>query len=409
MIKSSTLSCQFANPGKQESLDHFIDEYQRVVSSFIDLLWYLEKVPQLLPFEITSQIKDSWLSARAIQAAGKQASGIVRGTRKKQEQRAWKIQDLHDKGYHRQARKLEAIHQKRQVSKPLITTIQPELDSRFVSMDFENSTTFDGWINISSLGEKIKIQIPVKFHKHFNRLNREGILKKGIRISKKMITLMFEIEKPEKKLEGSILGIDIGYLNVLSCSNGFQSQKNKDEHDLQTISRRLSRKIKGSKAFARAQTHRKNFIHQTINQLNLDGIQEVRLENIKNLRKGRRSSRLLSHWIYPEIVEALESRCLDQGVLVKKVSPTYTSQRCSGCGWTRKSNRKGKQFRCGSCGLTLDSDLNASKNIVFDLRPIGKSERLQNKNRKGFYWTSVGQEQHIVPDVQKVHSLNEIL
>ena len=49
----------------------------------------------------------------------------------------------------------------------------------------------------------------------------------------------------------------------------------------------------------------------------------------------------------------------------------------------------------------MDADLNASLNISFDLVPITKQERLQQKNRTGFYWIGVGQE-HIVPDVQKI-------
>jgi transposase len=68
------------------------------------------------------------------------------------------------------------------------------------------------------------------------------------------------------------------------------------------------------------------------------------------------------------------------------VCPTYTSQRCSSCGWVRKSNR--------------DADLNAAKNIALNLRPIGTKERLSHKNRKGFYLCEVVQEP-IVPVAQK--------
>ena len=56
--------------------------------------------------------------------------------------------------------------------------------------------------------------------------------------------------------------------------------------------------------------------------------------------------------IIKDIFDKLESIALDAGVQIKKINPTYTSQRCSSCGWTRKSNRKGKQFKCGQCGFT---------------------------------------------------------
>lgn len=404
MIKSSKVTLKFSNPGKLTSLGTFIDEYRRVTSCIIDMIWGLEKVPKFISKEITDPIT-TWLSARAIQCAGKQASGIVRGTRKKYEQRAWKISDLHDRGYHKQARKLERIQEKQTISKPIISTIQPELDSRFIEINLSNLTTFDGWIVISSIGDKLKISIPFKRHKHFNKLYRSGILKKGIRLSKEMATFMFEVDKSELKEDGEVLGIDVGISSLLSCSDGVQSTKNQHGHDLNTISKMFLRKKKGSKAFKKAQLHRTNFINQAVNQLNLDVVKEIRLENIKHLRKGKKTSKFLSHWVYSELFEKLESYCLEQGVLVRRISPTYTSQRCSDCGWTRKSNRKGKLFKCGSCGYHGDSDLNAARNIQLDLRPIGKAERLQQNNRIGFFWVVEGQEKHIVPDVRKVQNL----
>lgn len=83
IIRSTKVSNKFSNKGKLEQLHLCIDEYRNIVAQFVDLLWEQEKIPTLLPKEITSQIK-TWLSARMLQCAGKQASGIVRGTRTKQ-------------------------------------------------------------------------------------------------------------------------------------------------------------------------------------------------------------------------------------------------------------------------------------------------------------------------------------
>ena len=196
-----------------------------------------------------------------------------------------------------------------------------------------------------------------------------------------------------------VLGIDIGKCNVISCSNGFITKANKHGHDLNSILNRLSRKKKGSKGFQKEVEHRTNYVNWSINQLSLENVGEVRLENIKHLRKGRRSSRMLSHWNYTAIFGKLKSICEEQGVLVRQINPTYTSQRCSNCGWTQKSNRKGKIFKCRQCGFVHDADLNAAKNITLDLTPIGAKERQRNANRTGFYW-HVGEEP-IVSRVQK--------
>jgi predicted RNA-binding Zn-ribbon protein involved in translation (DUF1610 family) len=101
-----------------------------------------------------------------------------------------------------------------------------------------------------------------------------------------------------------------------------------------------------------------------------------------------------------DIFSKLEQKCSEQGVLVTKVSPTYTSKRCSNCGWTRRGSRKGKEFKCSQCGFTLDADLNASLNIAADLKPIGYKKRHQYDSRTGFYWNMVGEEP-VVPLVTK--------
>lgn len=399
MIRSTKTSTKFSNQSKLQNLDLFLKEYKLIVEKFIDLIWNQEKIPSLLPKEITNKI-DSWLSARMIQCAAKQASGIVRGTKQKQKQRKHVIDKLNKEGKFKKARKLQKIYDKTKVSKPKIKNINPELDSRFIKINLEKTTSFDGWVTISSIGNKLKIKIPFKKTIHFNKMLSKGNLKQGIRISQKNITFMFEIEDKEPKEKGEILGIDIGQKNTITCSNGFMSKKDKHGHDLNTITDKLSRKKKGSKAFSRCQQHRKNYINWSINQLNLKGVKQINREKIKDLRRFKKSSRRLMHWTYTDIFDKLDRYCEDQGVLVNTITPTYTSQRCSKCGWTQKTNRKGKAFKCKSCGFSLDADLNASLNISFPLLEISKRERLLQKNKEGFYWLVEGQES-IVPVVQK--------
>ena len=391
MIRSTNVSLKFSHQGKIFTLDDFIDEYKNLVSFFVDKLWSMEKIPKLIPIEITSK-PESWLSARMRQCAAKQASGIVRGTKTKAAKREWQINHFIETGMLKKARKLQKIHDEKSVSKPDISRVCPELDSRFIEVDVDNETSFDCWITITSVGNKVKLQLPFKRTKHFNEMFLDGIMKNGLRLSKKYATIMFDIEDPEPKKEGGILGIDIGLKNTISCSNGFSSKQNNHGHDLNSITKVMSKRKKGSSSFKKSVSHRKNYINWSINQLNLKDIKQVNIENIKYLRKGRRTNRFMSHWTYTDIFGKLESLCQEQGVLVNKVNPTYTSQRCSACGWVRKSNRKGKRFKCEKCSLIMDSDLNASLNLALNLMPIGKKERLSQKNRKGFYWFEISHE-----------------
>ena len=116
-------------------------------------------------------------------------------------------------------------------------------------------------------------------------------------------------------------------------------------------------------------------------------------------RKGGswNKGRYLSHWTYTEIFEKLKSKSEELGVQVQEMNPTYTSHRCSVCGWVRKDNRKGQIFKCTSCGHSQDADLNASLNLSLNLPSIKKEVRLKQLNRTGFYW-NVSCQQNIVAD-----------
>lgn len=403
MIKSSKLSLKFSNTEKLSQLQDFYDEYQRVALLFIDLIWDETKLPALLPKEITDKVAgQTWLSARAIQACGKQASGIVRGTKKKTEKRLFIYNQMVKSGEFKKARKLKAIITKNPIAKPVPEHVNPQLDSRFIKIDLDNKTSFDGWLTIGSIGNKMKIELPFKRTAHLNNLMVDGwkINQSGVRINQNNFSLTLEREDVTPKPEGKTLGIDIGIKSVYSASNGQQSSVDKHGWNLGLIQEKMNRRKKGSAGYLKVQQHRKNHINWVFNGLDLSGVSKVRLERIKNLRKGRRTSSFLNRWTYTEIFDKLKDKCNLSGVQIDYISPTYTSQRCSNCGWTRKRNRSGIQFKCDICGYAANADLNASINISLDLPAISREKRLRHENRKGFYWNVLGKES-IVPFVQK--------
>ena len=412
-IRSSKTSSKFANEGKLITINSVIDEYKRVMSNFVDILWGMEKIPSLLPKEITDQV-DTFLSARAIQCCGKQASGVVRGTRQKQKQRLFVIQRLIKENNLKAARRLQKKYDSVKTTKPNINSVEMELDSRFVEVDFDTETSFSGYITISSLGNRSnmigKIEIPFRSTRHLEKLRNKGKMTNGIRLSKKNITFMFELE-PEENTGAGEIGIDKGLKKMLSCDmDGVQFQTGKDVygHDLYSINDKVCRRKKGSKGFRRAQAHRTNYINHEINGLPWKQFGKLYREQIKYMRYKQRTSRQLSHWVYREIDDKSDLNAEQFGVQIVEVNPTYTSQRCSRCGWTRKTNRKGELFRCGVCGFETNADLNAATNIRLNLHPIGKKERQLQKNRDGFYWNVIGEEP-IVPHVQETDDLISVI
>lgn len=402
IIRSSKISTKFSNNCKVDNITLFNKEYKNALKQFIDIFWDMDKIPKLIDKGTSSQI-NTWLSARMVQCAGKQASGIVRGTKQKNKQRLHVYKKLLKEGDTKNAEKLKKVIDKNPIGKPILDHVNPELDSRFIKIDTENETSFDGWITIASIGNKEKIKIPFKSHKHLNEMIQKGKMKSGIRLNKNYICLMFEVEKKENKKK-EVLGIDIGQRKVISASNGFQSEKNNHGHDLETIISALSRREKGSKGFRKAQAHRTNYINWTINRLNLEDFKELKLENIEDLRKGKNVSRNFSHWTYAEIYCKLEQRCEELDVQVIYNSPVYTSKRCSECGWTHKNNRRKELFKCVKCGNVMDADLNASINIkdiseVFE--EICYNQRHNHNISEGFFWNKDYGQDSIVPVSKK--------
>lgn len=68
------------------------------------------------------------------------------------------------------------------------------------------------------------------------------------------------------------------------------------------------------------------------------------------------------HWFFARVQAIARDMAVRHDITVEMVDARYTSQTCSKCG--ERGTRKGKVFTCPSCGLQLDSDLNAARNIA---------------------------------------------
>ena len=85
---------------------------------------------------------------------------------------------------------------------------------------------------------------------------------------------------------------------------------------------------------------------------------------IENLGKNVKQKSGLNRVIQDSGWYKLE-KFIGERSVVHKVDPKYTSQRCSGCGYVSKDNRKTQsKFKCMSCNLEMNADFNASINIL---------------------------------------------
>lgn len=262
---------------------------------------------------------------------------------------------------------------KKKTSKPVLKNIGILLDSRVFDIS-SNSAEFDHFVRIHLpfLQENLtnryqKINIPLKHHKHSLKF-KDWRRKDTIRLLKRgrffFIEFLYEKEAPVKKSSGVIIGIDQGYKKLAVTSDGeFIGQ------GFPAVYEKISRKRQGSKAFARALVERNNLINQQLNNLELSSKREIVIEDLKGVKYGTRGkirksfNNKLQRWVYSKVVTKLEMLCEENGVLLTKINPAYTSQRCSSCGAVDKKSRNGEKFLCTSCGFELDADLNAAKNI----------------------------------------------
>lgn len=74
---------------KQNKLDEFFTEYQRVVNCFIDLYFEQDKLPSKIGSAEYHKV-NSWLLGKAMKCAGNQAIKIIKSIRDKDKQLVYK-------------------------------------------------------------------------------------------------------------------------------------------------------------------------------------------------------------------------------------------------------------------------------------------------------------------------------
>lgn len=407
MIRSSKqFLAPYANTNKINNLEIVLTEYRRLVNHYIDHFWnnkvsFTTKSGKQIEFDIQNNnfnipseihykyIPDdsgTWLSARLKGNATADASKLIRSVTAKKAKHLYMYNKLKSEGTPKN--KLNHLIKKLKYipKQPSADKLKMVIDSKFFDIQETENGKYYGFIRIASIGNNMFIKIPVVSNRTFKKYKHHKLT--GIGISDNKIELLWKIPKPAIRTSGNEIGVDQGMKDVVTCSNGFTPNKTCIHgHSLESIMRNMSNKKKGSKAFRKAQDHRTNFINWSINQLNLNNIKEVKFEEVVNIGFKRGKSRLMSHWTNTIIRDKLKSYCEEEGVRFTLIPSVYRSQRCNSCGIVRKSNRKGKEYKCKHCGYTADADLNASLNLLVDLPEIPYNLcKLQMNRGNGFYW-----------------------
>ena len=105
--------------------------------------------------------------------------------------------------------------------------------------------------------------------------------------------------------------------------------------------------------------------HELNKMIKEEDIEEIVREDLtwsskkKNVSKKQRNR--FSTWAKGVLLERLSVKLAENGITETIVNPAYTSQVCCKC--NHLGIRKGKEFKCLNCNLSIDADFNASINI----------------------------------------------
>jgi putative transposase len=178
---------------------------------------------------------------------------------------------------------------------------------------------------------------------------------------------------------GQATGIDVGLKVFLVTAEGEVVQNPRyyrnAEKALQKAQRRVSRRKKGSKRRRKAvallarkhqkvKRQRRDFRHKTALTL-LRHYDIIYLEDlpVANLVQNSHLAKSMSDAGWAQFRTILEGKAVYAGRRVIAVSPAYTTQDCSGCGERVEKSLSVRTHVCTSCGLVLDRDENAARNI----------------------------------------------
>jgi putative transposase len=182
----------------------------------------------------------------------------------------------------------------------------------------------------------------------------------------------------DRKLMPAV-GVDLGVQNFAALSTGelipgpraYRAGLRK----LRRVQRRVSRRVKGSRrrrkaglllarVHERIRNLRRNHAHQLSRRLISDfGLIAVEELQIRRLTRGFLSKDINDQG-WAEFLRLLGYKAEDAGIQVVKVPPAGTSQTCSDCGTLVPKLLSDRVHRCPNCGLIVDRDVNAARNIL---------------------------------------------
>jgi len=184
---------------------------------------------------------------------------------------------------------------------------------------------------------------------------------------------------------GQQVGIDVGLKTFATFSTGDEIANPRffraEERALAKAQRRLSKTEQGTperterrtvvarvvvaRVYERVGWRRGDFAHQysrrIVNTFDLIAVEDLA---VNRMMHNHCLAKSIADAAWTQFAATLSHKAAWAGRGYVAVNPAYTSQDCSGCGHRQKLSLSDRTYACPCCGLILDRDLNAAKNIL---------------------------------------------
>jgi len=267
---------------------------------------------------------------------------------------------------------------------------------------------------IRVLSDRKHIQLPriglVKTHESTRKLARRleqgtaRILAATIsrRADRWFVSFTVEVQRqvPASNGKASVVGVDVGIRQLAVLSTG-QTIANSRALEgslrrLRRLHQHLARRTPGSRrrsrtrrrlarVHARAANLRRDALHKLTTALaTRHGTVVVEQLNVAGLLRNRRLARAIADTGMAELRRQLAYKTTWYGCRLVVADPFYPSSKtCSACGWVKaKLTLAERTFCCEACGLQMDRDLNAARNLAKLVQHVAQSG-WETRNARG--------------------------
>ena len=207
------------------------------------------------------------------------------------------------------------------------------------------------------------------------------------------VSVLCEIPDVVRENQGTIVGIDMGLKELATLSDGVVYDNPRwyarRQYRLAHLQRSVARKVKGSRNREKAKARVAKYQYQTtckktdyLHKCTSDIASSYSLAFVEDLNvDGMRKNHSLAKSVSDACMSTFLSQ-LSYKISVVKIDRWYPSSKtCSNCGHVQKMPLSARIYECPECGIVMDRDLNAARNIYnIGMANYSESKPVENKN-----------------------------